>query len=148
MDPIQETIENMESREPEDKFLYREVAKRFGVDRTTLLRGHQGQQRTSATKPNHQQLLSPRQESALAQYVKRCTRRCLPPTREIVFYCLQYNDLLWCCATPLRRRFAGVSWGRSRVNHVIEKALERAPSPPSRTTRRGRNVNLPKKLKC
>jgi hypothetical protein len=148
MDPIQEAIEDIESCESEDKFPYREVAKRFGVDRTTLWRRHQGQQRTSATKANHQQLLSPRQESALAQYIERCTRRCLPPTREMVFYCLQYNDLLWCCATPLRRRFAGVSWGRSRVNHVIEKALERAPSPPPRTTRRGRNVNLPKKFMC
>jgi len=74
MDPIQEAVEDIESRESEHKFPHREVAKRFGVDGTTMSRRHQGQQRTSATKANHQKLLSPRQESALAQG-EACYRR-------------------------------------------------------------------------
>ena len=50
MDPIQEAIEYIESREAGDKFSYRQVAKRFGVDRTTLSRRHKGAQPSKATQ--------------------------------------------------------------------------------------------------
>jgi len=44
MTPIQEAIEYIESRESGDEFSYRQIAKRFGVDRTTLSRRHKGVQ--------------------------------------------------------------------------------------------------------
>jgi transposase-like protein len=68
MDLIQEAIEDVESRKPGDKFSYGEVARKFGVNQTTLSRRHQGQQRTSATKANRQQLLSPQQKLEPVQY--------------------------------------------------------------------------------
>jgi len=40
MDPIQEAIEDTESRESRDEFSYREVAKKFDINRTTLSRRH------------------------------------------------------------------------------------------------------------
>ncbi|EFQ93377.1 hypothetical protein PTT_09275 [Pyrenophora teres f. teres 0-1] len=45
MDPIEQAIEAIESRESGASFSYREVAKVFGVDRTTLSRRHQGKTR-------------------------------------------------------------------------------------------------------
>jgi hypothetical protein len=40
MDPVQEAIEEIESREPGAGFTYRKVAKGFGVDGTALSRSH------------------------------------------------------------------------------------------------------------
>jgi hypothetical protein len=42
MDPIQKAIEEIESREEGASFSYRQVAKKYGVDRRTLARRHQG----------------------------------------------------------------------------------------------------------
>jgi AraC-like DNA-binding protein len=43
MDLIQEAIEDIKSREDGASFSYREVAKRFGVSRSTLARRHKDQ---------------------------------------------------------------------------------------------------------
>jgi hypothetical protein len=80
MDPIQEAIEYLESREAGDKSSYRKVAKMFGVDRTTLSRRHRGVQRSHRTQAQHQLVLSPQQEEELVKYIERCTRNGLPPT--------------------------------------------------------------------
>jgi transposase-like protein len=84
MDLIQEAIEDIESREPGAKFSYREVAKRFGVDRTTLSRRHQGKQVNYEAQAERQLLLNPHQEHELMLYIGRCVRRGLPPTREML----------------------------------------------------------------
>ncbi|CAE7002810.1 hypothetical protein P3342_001681 [Pyrenophora teres f. teres] len=84
MDPIEAAIDAIESREPGAPFSYRAVAKRFGVDRTTLSRRHKGLRQSNATAHQHQQLLNPQQEHELVLYIERCTRRGLPPTREMV----------------------------------------------------------------
>jgi hypothetical protein len=84
MDPIQEAIEAIELREAGESFLYRKVAKRFGVDRSTLSRGHQHKTRSNAEEARQRQLLNPQQELELVRYIEKCTRRRLPPTREMV----------------------------------------------------------------
>ncbi|EOA85502.1 uncharacterized protein SETTUDRAFT_20998 [Exserohilum turcica Et28A] len=43
MDPIQEAIAEIESREPGDKFSYQAIAKKHGVARMTLMRRHRGE---------------------------------------------------------------------------------------------------------
>jgi DNA invertase Pin-like site-specific DNA recombinase len=47
MDPIQEAIKAIKSREEGVSFSYREVAKQFGVSRATLSRRHQGLTRSN-----------------------------------------------------------------------------------------------------
>jgi transposase len=84
MDPIQEAIEHLESREAEDKFSYREVAKMFGVDRNTLSRRHRGVQRSHRAQAQHQLGLSPQQEEEFVKYIEKCTRDGLPPTRSML----------------------------------------------------------------
>jgi transcriptional regulator with XRE-family HTH domain len=84
MSPIQEAIEYIELREAGDKFSYRQVAKEFGVDRTTLSRRHQGKTRSYEEMAERQQLLNPQQEHELVLYIERCVRHGLPPTREMI----------------------------------------------------------------
>ena len=84
MTPIEAAIKAIKSREAGESFSYRQVAKRFGVNQTTLSRTHQGKQSPNAVKIQQQLLLSPQQESKLVQYIEKCTRRGLPPTREMV----------------------------------------------------------------
>ena len=81
MSPIQEAVEYLESHEAGDNFSYREVAKRFGVNRTTLARRHrnQCQPRTLAHLALH-----PQHEEELIQYIKGLTERRLPPTRSMI----------------------------------------------------------------
>ncbi|KAF1359820.1 hypothetical protein EJ07DRAFT_45190, partial [Lizonia empirigonia] len=85
MDPIQEAIEYLESRERRDKFPYREVAKICNVNRTTLSRRHQGKQRLGATYYIDKQLLNPQREhELLVRYITKLTKQGLPPTREMI----------------------------------------------------------------
>jgi transposase-like protein len=84
MTPIEAAIKAIESCEPSASFLYREVAKRFGVDRNTLSRRHKGKTQSHATASQQQQVLSPLQEQELVRYIERCTEQGLPPTREMV----------------------------------------------------------------
>ncbi|KAI1676938.1 Tc5 transposase DNA-binding domain containing protein [Pyrenophora tritici-repentis] len=84
MTAIQEAIEYIESREAGDKFSYRQVAKVFGVDRTTLSRRHKGLQVSYEAKIANQQRLNPQQEDEVVGYIERATRDGLPPTRGIL----------------------------------------------------------------
>jgi hypothetical protein len=84
MNPIDAAIEVIKSREAGAAFSHREVANRFGVDRTTLSQRHQGASRSRAATSQQQQLLNPQQEEELVRYIERCTERSLPPTREMV----------------------------------------------------------------
>ncbi|KAG9194058.1 hypothetical protein G6011_04093 [Alternaria panax] len=81
MDPIQAAIEEIESRDEGEHFTYSEVARRYGVDRRTLARRHQGK-----TQPRELAHLSlhPQQETELIQYIKRLTERRLPPTITMI----------------------------------------------------------------
>jgi hypothetical protein len=85
MDPIQDAIEYIESREAGDKFSYRQVAKIFGVDRTTLSRRHQGAQQPWGTEAaEHRRNLNPQQEDKLIGFVEGQTRDGVPPTRSVL----------------------------------------------------------------
>jgi hypothetical protein len=84
MDPIQEAIEYIESRESGDNVSYRKVAEKFGVNRSTLSRRHQLKTHSNEEEARQRRLLSPQQELELVRYIEKCTRRGLPPTREMV----------------------------------------------------------------
>ena len=85
MDPIQEAIDYIESREARDKFSYRQVAKMFRVDRTTLSRRHKGSQQPRGTKAaEHRRNLNLQQEDKLIRYIEGQTRAGVPPTRSIL----------------------------------------------------------------
>jgi hypothetical protein len=67
-----------------EQFSYQKVSEKFGVDRSTLARRHQGKQASYAAKAKQQQLLSPQQEFELVKYIERCSERGLAPTRDLI----------------------------------------------------------------
>ena len=81
MQPIQEAVEYLKSREAGDNFSYREVAKRFGVDRVTLIRRHRGDNEAYGLRNLSLHL---QHETELVRYINTLTERRLPPTREII----------------------------------------------------------------
>lgn len=81
MDPIQEAIEEIESRDPGDDFSYQAIAKKFGIDRRTLARRHQG---LSTTRNAAHLVLHPEHEAELVQYIRTLNERSLPPSRAMI----------------------------------------------------------------
>ena len=81
MDPIQAAIEAIESLAPGEHFTYREVAKKFGVERSTLARRHQGKCQPRGVLHRR---LQPQQEKELVEYIQGLTARRTPPTREMI----------------------------------------------------------------
>jgi transcriptional regulator with XRE-family HTH domain len=81
MDPIQEAIEEIKSRELGASFSYRQVAKKYGISYRTLARRHQGK-----TQPRALAHLSiyPQREKELVQYIESLTKRRTPPSRPII----------------------------------------------------------------
>jgi transcriptional regulator with XRE-family HTH domain len=65
-------------------FSLKEVADKYGVDRSTLGRRWRGVTRSKEEGYASQQALSPQQEIELVQYIERLTKRGLPPTREMI----------------------------------------------------------------
>jgi hypothetical protein len=84
MDPIQEALAAIESRDPGDNLVYQEYADFFGVDRATLARRHQGRQRSRSTQYSDQCKLTPQDELELINYIGDLEKRGLPPTRTMV----------------------------------------------------------------
>ena len=66
MDPILAAIKAIDSRNPREDFSYNQIAKEFGVVRSTLIRRHKGitQSRELAHKKLH-----PQQEIELVWYI-------------------------------------------------------------------------------
>ena len=81
MDPVQEAIEYIESREPGDNFSYNKVAAQFGVERSTLARRHQGVQERKGVS---HRILHPEHEAELVRYIETLTERRLPPTKVMI----------------------------------------------------------------
>lgn len=84
MDPIQAAIDDIKSLGPGEDFSYTKIAARYGVDRSTLARRHQGITRPRQVKNINQQKLNLQQEQELVQYIKGLSERHIPPTREMI----------------------------------------------------------------
>ena len=81
MDPIQEAIEEIESRDLGKQFSYQQIAKKYGVPRTTLMRRHKHQNDDYGVR---NQSLHPEREAELVRYIETLTERRLPPTRTMI----------------------------------------------------------------
>ena len=84
MAPIDEAIEDLKSRKEGEQFSLREIAKKYSVERSTLGRRWRGVTSSKEEGYAKQQALSPQQEMELVRYIKRLTKRGLPPTREMI----------------------------------------------------------------
>jgi hypothetical protein len=84
MAPIDDAIADLESREEDEKFTFKEVADCHGVERSTLSRRWRGLTGSRTEGYEHQQLLNPQQEAELVQYIEDLTAKALPPTRTMI----------------------------------------------------------------
>jgi hypothetical protein len=84
MDLIQKAIAAFKAQELGDKTSYTSIAAKYGVDRSTLSRRHQGSQASKDTIIANGRALNPQQELELVRYIEGLTKQGLPPTREMV----------------------------------------------------------------
>ncbi|RYN89936.1 hypothetical protein AA0120_g6512 [Alternaria tenuissima] len=81
MDPIQEAIAEIESRELGDKFSYQQIAKKYGVNRVTLARRHKGETEAYGIR---KRFLHLQHETELVRYIDTLNERRTPPTRAMI----------------------------------------------------------------
>ena len=74
----------IEALGPGESFTYADIARRYGVQRSTLSRRHRGVEGTSEAQAINQQKLNPQQEYKLVLYINKLNERGLPPTRDII----------------------------------------------------------------
>jgi hypothetical protein len=95
------------------------VAKRYGVDESTLRRRHQGKCTTRAEAAQMRQKLNSKQEEEFCKYINTLTERVLPPSRMIVAS----------FASQICKKEVGVNW----VLHFLKRHQDKLS--PKWTTR-------------
>lgn len=84
MSSIEAALAAIDALKPREKLNYKKIADKYGCNRTTLARRHQGVSASRNTKAENQQALHPRQEQELLRYIEHLTRQGLPPTRAMI----------------------------------------------------------------
>jgi polyferredoxin len=74
-------LKQWKEKEKEKRLCYVGVAKKYGVDESTLRRRYQGKCIMCAEAAQMRQKLNPKQEEELCKYVNTLTERALPSTR-------------------------------------------------------------------
>jgi hypothetical protein len=84
MEGIDAALAEIDSLDPGEQFSYVQIAKKHGVNRTTLARRHQRVQAPRAEANRNQPKLTPQQEEELVAYIRELTGRHSAPTREMI----------------------------------------------------------------
>ena len=84
MDPMKLALESLKSLKLGEKPNYAQVAKKYSVERSMLLRRHRGVRGTYAEKWENQRLLNDTQEKELVLYINGLCVRGLPPLKQII----------------------------------------------------------------
>ena len=84
MEPIDAALAAIDALESGEKLVYAQIAKKHGVEPTTLRRRHQGLTTSRATYHENRRALHPQQEIELIQCIDRISKQGLPPSREMV----------------------------------------------------------------
>jgi transposase-like protein len=84
MEPIDAALAAVDALEPGEKLVYAQIAKKHGVEPTTLRRRHQGLTTSRAAYHENRRALHPQQEIELIQCIDRISKQGLPPSRDIV----------------------------------------------------------------
>jgi transcriptional regulator with XRE-family HTH domain len=84
MAAIDKAVSELKSQGSTVKGQLKEVAEKYGVDRSTLGRRVRGKTGSVSQGYNKQQKLSPQQELELVKYIEDLTGEGLPPTRQMI----------------------------------------------------------------
>lgn len=100
MAQIDKAIEYLRSLDLGEKINITQVAKSYGVDRSTLGRRYRGVQQSRDAQYDSQRLLNKQQSRELIKWIKRLTDRGIPPTTAML------NNF----ARELSRKEPGKNW--------------------------------------
>jgi hypothetical protein len=101
MSSIEAATAAIKSLDSGEQFSYRQIAKLYGCDRTTLAGRHKHHSRTTRSlEAQNRQALHPQQEKELMRYIERLTRRGRSPTRAMIRN----------FGSQIARRGLGVNW--------------------------------------
>ncbi|KAF1360848.1 hypothetical protein EJ07DRAFT_176935 [Lizonia empirigonia] len=81
---MEDALADLDALDSSEEVCYATIAKKHGVDRSTLSRKHQGVSGSRAEAGLARRNLQPEQEAELVKYIEGLTERKLPPTREMV----------------------------------------------------------------
>jgi hypothetical protein len=84
MEPMDAALAPIDALGPGEKLVYAQIAKKYGVEPTTLRRRHQGLTTSRAAYHENRQALHPQQEIELIQHIDRTSKQGLPPSRDMV----------------------------------------------------------------
>jgi hypothetical protein len=84
MGSIEAALADLESRGRGEKINYTQLAKRHGVDRTTLSKRHRGVQQPREAQYESQRNLNDQQSEQLTKWINDLTKRGLPPSNEML----------------------------------------------------------------
>ncbi|EMD67027.1 hypothetical protein COCSADRAFT_56332, partial [Bipolaris sorokiniana ND90Pr] len=84
MQSIDAALAAINALKPNEKLVYSQIAKKYGVDPGTLSRRHRGISRSRQAAAQNQQAVHPQHEAELIDYIDRLTKRGLAPTRSII----------------------------------------------------------------
>ena len=77
-------LAEIESLEPGEQFSYAQIAKKFGVSRSTLSRRHRGVQGSKKQQYENMQFLNPQQTKELINYINKQAKKGLFSSNEMV----------------------------------------------------------------
>jgi transcriptional regulator with XRE-family HTH domain len=81
---LEDALEAVRAADAAGQLSYQEIAKKYGVERSTLSRRHRGVTRTVQHKYEDQQQLTHNEELELVSYIDSLCRDYLPPTRDMI----------------------------------------------------------------
>ncbi|KAH7563685.1 hypothetical protein BM1_00732 [Bipolaris maydis] len=84
MAAIEKTIAAINLQGPEGKISIRAVAKKFGVEASTLTRRYHNITRSRAAAAERRRLITPQHEAELVKYIIKQSGRAIPPTRSMI----------------------------------------------------------------
>ncbi|KAF1361157.1 hypothetical protein EJ07DRAFT_44031, partial [Lizonia empirigonia] len=81
---MEDALAELDALDSSEEVCYATIAKKHGVDRSTLSRKHRSVSGSRAEAGLARRNLQPEQEAELVKYIEGLTERKLPPTREMV----------------------------------------------------------------
>src|SRR4051794_33419514 len=115
MAPIDDALADLKSLKPGESINFTQIAKKYGVNRSTLSRRWRGKSGTVAERVKNTQLLNNAQELQLIEYIKTLYNQGLPPTRAIISN----------FASEIASKQVGKNWIKRFLKRHLNKLISR-----------------------
>ncbi|KAJ8115208.1 hypothetical protein OPT61_g3090 [Boeremia exigua] len=110
---IEAALAEADAADARNELCYATIAKKHGVDRSTLSRRHRGIIKSREEADLTRRHLSPQQEYELCEYIEELSEQALPPTRQMI-----QNF-----AAEMAREYVGDAWVSRFIEHHRDTLL-------------------------